>query len=93
LPPVILTDNFYKAHILTKSIHYSLLKLLTGLAIAAFIGLKARCKNATNNIDAPLAANIHQLIGVWSAKSSIHLLIAHQAIGVTIIKASVGISC
>src|SRR6185503_175563 len=68
--------------------NYSLLKLLTGLAIAAFTVWKLEVSTAASNIPAPLAANIHQLMVVRSAKPSIHLFMAYHPIGVTITKAS-----
>src|SRR6202012_240820 len=61
---------------------YSVFKLLTGLAIAALTVWKLSVNKAVNSIPAPLKINIHQLIGVRSAKSCIHLFITYQAIGV-----------
>src|SRR5687768_2198487 len=59
-------------------LNYSVLKLFTGLAIAAFIAWKLIVNNAINNAIAPAAANTHQLILILYAKSSSHLFINHQ---------------
>src|SRR6185436_11716409 len=60
---------------------YSLLKALTGLAIAALIAWKLTVSMAISRAVNPATANIHQLILIRYAKSSSHLFIAHHAIG------------
>ena len=61
--------------------NYSVLKLFTGFAIAAFIALKLIVINAINKAITPAMINIHQLIAVRYAKSSSHRLIAQPATG------------
>ncbi|MEJ7829990.1 MAG: hypothetical protein WKF91_17405 [Segetibacter sp.] len=63
---------------------YSVLKLLTGLAIAAFIAWKLTVITAISKASNPAVANTHQEIFILYAKPSSHLLIAHHAIGVAI---------
>src|SRR6185369_17520919 len=61
--------------------HYSVLKLFTGFAIAAFIAWKLTVSNATSNAAAPAIANSHQLMLILYEKSCSHLCITYHAIG------------
>ena len=45
--------------------HYSVLKFLTGFAIAAFIAWKLMVTSAIVIAAAPATANTHQLMAVW----------------------------
>ena len=62
-------------------INYSLLKLFTGLVIAAFIAWKLTVRSAIRIAANPAARNIHQLIATRYSKLCNQLCIIHQATG------------
>src|SRR5688572_10583037 len=66
--------------IMVQTFH-SVLKLFTGLAIAAFIAWKLIVSSAIKTAKHPAAKNTHQLILMWYAKSCSQLFIAHHATG------------
>ena len=66
---------------------YSVLKLFTGLAIAAFIASKLIVKNAINIEANPASANTHHDKFVRYAKSCSHLSIPYHASGAAITNA------
>src|SRR5687768_18608943 len=68
---------------------YSLLKLFTGLAIAALIAWKLTVIKATSKAAKPAIKNIHQLILILYAKPCSQLCITHHAIGKATILASI----
>lgn len=69
-------SHFSLAHQLIQTItHYSLRKLSTGLATAAFIAWKLTVSNAINKAETPASTNIHQLIFIRYAKLCSHLFI------------------
>src|SRR5688572_16669593 len=61
--------------------HHSVLKLFTGLAIAALTAWKLIVNKATNKAIEPAKANTHQLIFIRYVKSCSHLCITHHARG------------
>ena len=65
----------------TIHIVYSVLKLFTGFASAAFIAWKLIVIKAINKAAAVVITNTVQLIGIRYAKSCSHLCITNQAIG------------
>jgi hypothetical protein len=71
----------YSLFTIDYSLFYSLLKLFTGLAIAAFIAWKLMVANAINNANAPAIKNIHQLIFILYAKFCNHLSMISHANG------------
>lgn len=71
------------------AINHSLLKLLTGFAIAAFIASKLTLANAVMTEAIPPAKNIHQLKWILNAKFCSHLFMKYQATGVEIKNAMV----
>src|SRR5664279_1653736 len=74
-------------HILTLPyLPYSVFKLFVGFATAARIAWKLTVMMAIQTAIRPASANIHQLMGVRYANAESHLFMAHQAMGVPIIK-------
>ena len=66
------------------TINHSVLKLLTGFALAAFIAWKLIVAKAITTASNPAAKNIHQLILIRYAKSFNQLCIMYDATGVAI---------
>ncbi len=70
-------------------LYYSVLKLFTGFAIAAFIAWKLIVASAIMTAKNPAAKNNHQLILMRYAKSCSHLCMINHASGDAITKATI----
>ncbi len=78
---------FYVISSLIFKLNYSVLKLFTGFAMAAFIVCRQRIINAIISMQMPLIKNIHQLNGILNAKSCSQLFEKYHATGMAIIEA------
>jgi hypothetical protein len=79
-------NSYYLLMIKNEDV-YSVLKLFTGFAIAAFIARELTLINAITIDTIPPTKNNHQLNSILYAKFSSHLCMKYQASGVAITKA------